>query len=102
MSVKRYAWNRAKNQRLKVERNISFEEVLIHIANGDVLDIVEHPNQVKYERQRNFIVQIRDYAWLVPFVETETEVFLKTIIPSRKATAQYLQGGESDDSTTGN
>ena len=87
MSVKRYAWNRAKNQRLKVERNISFEEVLIHIANGDVLDIVEHPNQVKYERQRNFIVQIRDYAWLVPFVETETEVFLKTIIPSRKATA---------------
>jgi hypothetical protein len=54
------------------------------------------------EGQRIFIVHIRDYAWLVPFVETETEIFLKTIIPSRKATAQYLRGGKSDDSTTGN
>jgi uncharacterized DUF497 family protein len=102
MSVKRYAWNREKNQRLKAERNISFEEVLIHIANGDLLDMVEHRNQEKYEGQRIFIVQIGDYAWLVPFVETETEIFLKTVIPSRKATAQYLRGGKTDDSTTGN
>jgi uncharacterized DUF497 family protein len=101
MDVKRYAWNREKNQRLKAERSISFEEVLIHIANGDALDIVEHPNQEKYEGQRIFIIQIRDYAWLIPFVETETEIFFKTIIPSRKATAQYLRGGKSDDSTTG-
>ena len=101
MSVKRYAWNREKNQQLKAERSISFEEVLIHIANGDILDIIEHPNQEKYAGQRIFIVHIRDYAWLVPFVETEAEIFLKTIIPSRKATAQYLRGGESDDSTTG-
>ena len=102
MSVKRYVWNREKNQRLKAERSISFEEVLIHIANGDILDIIEHPNQEKYAGQRIFIIHIRDYAWLVPFVETETETFLKTIIPSRKATAQYLRGGKSDDSTTGN
>ena len=97
MSVKRYAWNREKNQQLKDERNISFEEVLIHIASGDVLDIVEHRNQERYEGQRLFIIRIRDYAWLVPFVETETEIFLKTIIPSRKATAQYLRGGKSRD-----
>ncbi len=101
MSVKRYAWNREKNQRLKTERNISFEEVLIHIANNDILDVIEHPNQEKYEGQRIFIIRIRDYAWLVPFIETETEIFLKTIIPSRKATAQYLRGGTSDDSTIG-
>jgi hypothetical protein len=97
MGVKPYVWNREKNQRLKAERNVSFEEVLIHVANGDVLDIVEHPNQEKYRGQRIFIVRIRDYAWLVPFVESETELFLKTIIPSRKATAKYLRGGKSDD-----
>lgn len=100
MSVKRYAWNREKNQRLKAERNISFEEVLIHIAAGDMLDILEHPNQAKYGGQRIFVVRIRDYVWLVPFVETETEIFMKTIIPSRKATAQYRRGGKPDDPIT--
>ena len=95
--MKPYVWNREKNQRLKAERNVSFEEVLMHIANGNILDIVEHPNQEKYRGQRVFIVRIRDYAWLVPFVESETEIFMKTIIPSRKATAKYLRGGESDD-----
>jgi len=101
MSVKRYTWNREKNQHLKAQRNISFEEVLIHIASGDVLDVIEHRNQEKYEGQRIFIIRIHDYAWLVPFVETETEIFLKTIIPSRKATAQYLRGGKSNDALTG-
>lgn len=92
MKSKIYVWNDEKNERLKVDRNISFEEVVFHIANGDVLDIVEHPNPTKYKGQRMFIVKIHDYAWLVPFVETDEEVFLKTIIPSRKATKKYLRG----------
>ncbi len=88
--MKAYAWNREKNQRLKVERDVSFEEVVAHIAAGGLLDIVEHPNPEKYEGQRLFIVKMRDYVWLVPFVETEDEIFLKTVIPSRKATRKYL------------
>jgi len=88
--VKTYVWNEEKNQRLKSERGVSFEEIIVHIAIGDVLDIVEHPNPEKYKGQRIFIVKMRDYAWLVPFVESEDEIFMKTIIPSRKATRKYL------------
>jgi len=88
--VKAYAWNKEKNQFLKAEREVSFEEVVVHIAAGDLLDIVEHPNPEKYEGQRMFIVKMREYVWLVPFVETDDEIFLKTIIPSRKATKKYL------------
>ena len=88
--MKTYVWNEEKNQRLKSERGVSFEEIIVHIAIGDVLDIVEHPNPEKYKGRRIFIVKMRDYAWLVPFVESEDEIFLKTIIPSRKATRKYL------------
>lgn len=90
--MKTYAWNEEKNQQLKTERGISFEEVLVHIAAGDLLDIVEHSHPEKYKGQRIFIVKMRDYVWLVPFVESEDEIFLKTIIPSRKATRRYLGG----------
>ena len=88
--MKAYAWNKEKNQLLKAERDVSFEEVVVHIAAGDLLDIVEQPNPEKYEGQRMFIVKLREYVWLVPFVETDDEIFLKTIIPSRKATKKYL------------
>lgn len=90
--MKYFSWNEEKNERLKRERNISFEEVVFHIERGDLLDIVEHPNQERYQRQRLFIVNIDDYGYLVPFIESEVEVFLKTIIPSRKATKKYLKG----------
>lgn len=90
MQTKRFNWSDEKNEQLKAERNISFEEIILHIAEGHVLDIVEHPNQQKYKGQRMVIVEMNDYAWLVPFVETDEEVFLKTIIPSRKATQKYL------------
>ena len=90
MKLKQYNWNEEKNQLLKTERSVSFEEIVLRIAEGHVLDVVEHPNQEKYKGQRMFIVNIHDYAWLVPFVETDDEVFLKTIIPSRKATKKYL------------
>jgi uncharacterized DUF497 family protein len=91
-----FAWNLEKNERLQQERGVSFEAVVLHIENGDVLDILEHPNQMKYAGQRIFVVRIGDYAYLVPFVENEEEVFLKTIIPSRKATDEYLRSRESD------
>lgn len=73
------------------ERAISFEDVLYALQAGRLLDDGPHPNQDKYSNQRMLVVQIDDYAWLVPYVETEDEIFLKTIIPSRKATRKFLQ-----------
>lgn len=94
--MKYFAWDNEKNQRLKGERGISFEEVVFHIEKGDLLEIVEHPNPERYQGQRIFVVNIEGYAYLVPFVETEYEVFLKTIIPSRKATKKYLRGANDE------
>ena len=72
-----------------LERGISFERVVFEISLGNELDVLEHPNQEKYPGQKILIVQVDDYVYAVPFVETETEIFLKTIIPSRKATRKY-------------
>jgi len=73
-----------------------FEDVVFHIERGDLLDILERPNPSRYAGQRILVVRREDYVYLVPFVEDEHPVFLKTIIPSRKATKQY-RGEESDD-----
>ena len=83
-------WDLVKNERLKSERGISFEAVLAALDRGDILDDYTHPNQAKYPNQRVLLVQIERYAYIVPYVETESELFLKTIIPSRKATKEYL------------
>ena len=83
-------WNSDKNMQLKAERGISFEEVLVAVSQGAILDVVEHPNKDTYPNQRILIVRIHGYAFLVPFVETNKEMFLKTIIPSRSATKRYL------------
>ena len=88
------SWNNEKNKRLKAERNVSFEEVVFHIEQEQLLDIVQHPNQEKYPGQRVFIININNYAYLVPFIESKRKVFLKTIIPSRKATRRYLRKEE--------
>ncbi len=85
-----YTWNIEKNEQLKNERHVSFEQVLFHIEKGDLLDVIQNPSQ-KYPNQRMFIVNIDDYAYLVPFIEGEKEIFLKTIIPSRMATRNYLR-----------
>ena len=77
------------------ERGVSFEEVLSSIEQGGLLVTLEHPNERKYPDQRIWVVRIRGYAHMVPFVETEEEIFLKTIMPSRKATKQFL--GENDN-----
>jgi uncharacterized DUF497 family protein len=95
--VKYFSWNNEKNQLLKSERNISFEDVVFHIEKQHVLDIVQHPNQEKYKGQKMFIINIDNYAYLVPFIESKREIFLKTIIPSRKATKQYLRGQDTDE-----
>ena len=77
---------------LKAERKISFEEILFYMNHGFLKDTVDHPNQTKYPSQRLFVVQVGDYIYLVPFVEEEERIFLKTIIPSRKAKKKYLKG----------
>jgi len=87
-----YKWNYEKNERLKAERGLSFEQVILHIERGDLIDVIEHPNQSKYPNQQMLVVKIRDYAYLVPFIEDEEGKFLKTIIPSRKATREYFGG----------
>jgi len=84
-------WSSEKNAQLIRERGISFERVIFHIERDEILDVVKHPNPSKYPNQRMFILDIGNYAYLVPFVETETKIFLKTIIPSRKATRKYLE-----------
>ena len=93
--MKYFAWDDEKNAKLKAERGIGFEDVVFHIERGDLLDILEHPNPDRYAGQRIFVVERDDYVYLVPFVEDAHTVFLKTIIPSRKATREYL-GEESD------
>jgi len=90
--VKYYLWNQEKNELLRAERQVSFDDIVLYIEMGFLLDILEHPNQEKYKGQRIFVVNIDDYIYLVPFVENDDEVFLKTIIPSRKATRKYLKG----------
>lgn len=92
-NMKPVNWNTDKNIRLKSERGVSFEEVLSAMSHGGILDVQDHPNTSQYPNQRMLVVRIRGYAYLVPFVETESEVFLKTIIPSRKATRIYLTEG---------
>ena len=94
--MKYFAWDDAKNAKLKADRGIGFEDIVFHIERGDLLDILEHLNPDRYAGQRIFVVQRDDYVYLVPFVEDEEGVFLKTIIPSPKATKRYLDE-ESDD-----
>ena len=83
-------WNAEKNLELKQKRDVSFEEILSAIERGGLMLTLDHPNQERYPNQRVWVVSFRDYAHLVPFVETDDEVFLKTIMPSRKATKQFL------------
>ena len=93
--MKPFDWDPEKNQQLIEERGISFEEVIFHLQSDGLLDDVEHPNQGAYGHQRMFIVAIEEYVYLVPYVDSKDDIFLKTIIPSRKATRQYL--GESNE-----
>ena len=78
---------------------MSFENIVVAVESGGLLDIVDHPNKPRYPRQKVLVVAIENYAYLVQFVEEDDYYFLKTVIPSRKATREQLQRGESDDET---
>jgi hypothetical protein len=95
--VKPFRWSSDKNRELLRERGVTFERVVIAIETGSLLDILAHPNAGKYPNQRLLVVAWDDYAYLVPYVEEKEYFFLKTIIPSRKATREYLRTGEQDD-----
>ncbi len=86
-------WNSTKNQQLISERGVSFEDIVFYLQQGALLDDIEHPNSDKYPHQRVFVINVDNYAYLVPYIENRNEIFLKTVIPSRKATKLYL--GES-------
>ena len=90
--MKPYDWNDEKNEWLRQERGTTFEDIVFHLAHGGLLDTIENPNQRQYPGQRIFIVNVEGYACLVPFVEDDKAIFLKTIIPSRKMTKLYLAG----------
>ena len=91
-----FDWSTDKNEWLKERRDITFEEIVFHILHEGLLDVLEHPNKEQYSGQRIFVVNVEGYVFLVPYVETEESVFLKTIIPSRKMTKKYL-GGDKDE-----
>ncbi len=82
-------WNEEKNQLLKLQRGVSFDDVLNKIANNEILGRKIHHNNENYSNQEIFIFEINDYIYYVPFVENENEIFLKTIIPSRKLTKEH-------------
>jgi len=90
----RYEWNPEKNEILKKERGISFEQIVFHLSQGDIWKIAGHPDQKKYPGQRIYFVIVENYIFMVPFVVESEYVFLKTIIPSRKATKDYIKGGD--------
>ena len=92
--TKPFRWDPEKNEQLIQERGVSFEQITVAVENGDLLQIIQHPNVAKYPRQKIMIVGIDGYAYLIPFVEETDYLFLKTIIPSRKATRDFIEGKE--------
>ena len=87
-----YSWNQTKNEQLKKERGICFEDIVLRINTGNTLGIVGHPNQKRYPDQMIAIINVDGYAYMVPFIIQKEGIFLKTIIPSRKYTKKYLKG----------
>ena len=92
--MKPFRWSAEKNELLKLSRGVSFESIVVAIEADGLLDVVEHPNVTKYPNQRVLVVSFDGYVYLVPFVEEADYFFLKTVIPSRKATRDYLQRGK--------
>jgi len=88
--MKPFRWSHEKNETLKRERSISFEEIVLAIESGGLLDELKNPNELKYPNQLIFVIALDGYAYLVPYIEESEYYFLKTVIPSRKATRDYL------------
>ncbi|PPD31120.1 MAG: toxin [Methylomonas sp.] len=92
----RFEWDENKNQLIKRDRQVCFEDVLVALNEDRLLDILPHHNVDKYPNQKLFIVQIRDYVYYVPFIENDDNIFLKNIIPSRKYLKQYKEVKHGD------
>ena len=97
--MKPFRWNHDKNKALKIERGISFEEMVLAIEADGLLDEFRHPNPEKYPGQFIFVIALDGYVYLVPYVEEPGYYFLKTVIPSRKATRDYLRRSNPDEKT---
>ena len=97
--MKPFRWNPDKNEMLKVGRDISFEVIALAIEANGLLDDLRHPNSGKYPNQSVLVVAFDDYVYLVPYVEEPDHYFLKTVIPSRKATRDYLPRSKPDEKT---
>lgn len=95
--MKPFRWNPDKNCELLADRGVSFEQVVVAIEGGGLLDVLAHPTTKKYPNQRLLVVTWDSYVYLVPYVEEAKYFFLKTVIPSRKATRDYLKTGDPDD-----
>ena len=91
--MKFVAWDPDKNERLKLERGISFEEVMDALIDERVIGRFPHPNQERYPHQQVYVVALDEYVYIIPFVEDEEKIFLKTIYPSRKFTKKYIEKG---------
>ncbi len=97
--MKPFRWDPEKNDQLKQERSVSFEQIAVAVETGNLLQIAPHQDPAKYPRQKIMIVEVDNYAYLVPFVENDDHFFLKTIIPSRKATRDYIAKENPHDET---
>jgi len=97
--MKPFRWNHEKNEALKIERDISFEIIVLAIEADGLLDVLEHPNMDKYPNQSVIVVAFNGYVYLVPYVEEPDYYFLKTVIPSRNATRNYLLRSNPDEKT---
>jgi len=97
--MKPFRWNHDKNEALKIERNVSFEEIVLALEADGLLDQLRHPNPEKYPNQSVLVVALDAYVYLVPYVEESDYFFLKTVIPSRKATRDYLLRNSPDEKT---
>ena len=95
--MKPFRWGPEKNEVLKTERGVSFEQMTVAVETGGLLDVLSHPNPAKYPNQRILVVALDGYVYLVPFFEEADHYFLKTVIPSRKATRDYLPQGADDE-----
>jgi uncharacterized DUF497 family protein len=93
--VKTYRWNEEKNEQLKQSRGVSFEDVVLALKSGGLLDVLVHSNSRRYPKQKVLVVVVMEYVYLVPHVEEPDHIFLKTVIPSRKATRDYGRRGEA-------
>lgn len=97
--MKPFRWNHDKNEALKIERSVSFEEIVLALEANGLLDQLRHPNPDKYPNQSVLVVALDAYVYLVPYVEESDYFFLKTVIPSRKATRDYLLRNSPDEKT---